>query len=84
MKNEMLSPKEQRRYILLDTKNKNYKVCCGWEAGVILRRISIWYSGRGCGYRQAYFVPDDSIDSYGQIAWEDHVKEITGQLELDI
>jgi hypothetical protein len=81
--NEKLSPEEQPQYILLETTDKNYKRACNWETGTILKRVSIWYSGNGCGVRQAYFKPlDDSTREW--IAWEDHVKEITDQLELDL
>ena len=84
--NERLSPEEQTEYILLENTVKNYEAVCGWKPGTILKRISIWYGSNGCGrdLKQAYFVPTDSNSLYGQIAWNDHVKEITNQLELDI
>ncbi|MCM3160823.1 hypothetical protein [Metabacillus litoralis] len=83
---EKLPPEEQPEYILLETKDKNYEKLFGWKPGTILRRISIWYGSNGCGrhLKQAYFVPADSDNNYGHIAWNDHVKEITDQLELDI
>jgi hypothetical protein len=82
--NEKLSPEDQPKYILLENTCKNYKVCCNWDSGIVLKRISIWYPGNGCGVRQAYFVPTDKPNSREFIAWEDHVKEITDQLEFAI
>ncbi len=83
---ERLSPEEQHRYILLENTDKNYEKLFGWKPGTILKRISIWYGSNGCGrhLKQAYFVRADSDSMNGQIAWNDHVKEITGQLEFKI
>ncbi|WP_339148386.1 hypothetical protein [Sutcliffiella sp. BMC8] len=83
---EKLSPEKQPEYILLDNTGKNYEKLFGWKPGTVLRRISIWYGSNGLGrnLKQAYFVPADSDTNYGHIVWNDHVKEITGQLELDI
>ncbi|MGG2081686.1 hypothetical protein [Lysinibacillus pakistanensis] len=83
---EMLPPEQQTQYILLEQTDKNYEVLYGWKPGTILKRISIWYGSNGLGrhLKQAYFVPVNSDSKSYQIAWNDHVKEITGQLELDI
>jgi hypothetical protein len=85
-KGEMLPSDKQPKYILLENTNKNYEKLFGWKPGTILKRISIWYGSNGAGrdLKQAYFVLADSDRTYGQIVWNDHVKEITGQLELDI
>ncbi|MDF2789245.1 MAG: hypothetical protein K0S80_2343 [Neobacillus sp.] len=82
----MLSPNEQVEYILLENTNTKYDVLYGWKPGIILKRISIWYGSNGCGrdLKQAYFVPADSNNLYGHIAWNDHVKEITDQLEFEL
>lgn len=83
---ERLSPEEQPQYILLESPGTNYEKLYGWKPGTILKRISIWYGSNGLSryIKQAYFVRADSTASYGIIAWSDHVKEITDQLELDI
>lgn len=83
---ERLSPEEQKEYVLLEQSCTKYDVLYGWEPGTRLKRISIWYGSNGLGrdIKQAYFIPADSDHIYGQIAWSDHVKEVTGQLELDI
>ncbi len=83
---ERLSPEEQTQYILLENNCTNYEKMYGWKPGSTLKRISIWYGSNGLSrnIKQAYFVPADYEDSFGHTAWSDHVKEITGQLELDI
>lgn len=83
---ERISPEQQTQYILLENTGKNYEKLFGWKPGTVLKRISIWYGSNGLGrhLKQAYFVPADSDSNYGHIAWNDHVKEITSQLELDI
>jgi hypothetical protein len=85
-KGEMLPPDQQPKYILLENTNTNYEKLYGWKVGSILKRISIWYGSNGAGrdLKQAYFIPADSDRSWGHIVWNDHVKEITGQLELEI
>jgi hypothetical protein len=82
-KNEMIPPEEQIEYILLENTCKRYEVLDNWKVGIILKRVSIWYPGNGCGVRQAYFVSADKSNSHMAIAWQDHVKEIIGQLELE-
>lgn len=83
---EMLSQEKQIQYILLEQTDKNYEKLFGWKPGTILNRISIWYGSNGCGrhLKQAYFVPANSDSDNYHITWNDHVKEITGQLELAI
>jgi len=83
---EMLPPEQQTQYILLEQTDKDYEKLYDWKPGTILKRISIWYGFNGLGrhLKQAYFVPTNSDSRNYQIAWNDHVKEITGQLELDI
>ena len=83
---EMLQPEKQIQYVLLENTSKNYEKLFGWKPGTILKRISIWYGSNGLGrhLKQAYFVPADSDNDNGHIVWNDHVKEKTGQLELDI
>lgn len=82
-KNEMLSPDEQVEYILTDISSKKYDILFGWEIGTVLKRVSIWYPGRGSLAKQAYFARVDQ--PYAQeIVWSDHVREVTGQLELEI
>lgn len=76
-----LPPEKQEEYILL--KTKPYDSYYGWEEGITLKRISIWLSGNGCGVRQAYFEPIDRPGHDGT-AWEDHVKPVNGQLELEV
>ncbi|SDM18150.1 hypothetical protein [Bacillus sp. OK048] len=85
-KNEKIPPEEQKQYILLENTNKNYEKLFGWKPGTILKRISIWYGSNGCGrdLKQAYFVRADDNSTWGHIVWNDHVKEITDQLELEI
>jgi hypothetical protein len=82
--NERLSPEEQTQYILLENTNKNYEAVCGWKPGTILKRISVWYGSNGCGrdLKQAYFIPADSNAQWGQIAWSDHVQELTDQTDI--
>lgn len=87
--NERIPTDKQQKYILLGTEitnGTNYEKLYGWKPGTILRRISIWYGSNGLSryIKQAYFVPENSNSNYGQIAWSDHVEEITGQLKLDI
>jgi hypothetical protein len=78
-----LPPDQQDEYHLLETKDyKHYKNSYGWEAGQKLIRKSIWLSGNGCGVRQALFAPVDR-PYYEHIAWEDHVKPVLGQVELE-
>ncbi|MFC0274450.1 hypothetical protein ACFFIX_24255 [Metabacillus herbersteinensis] len=48
-----------------------------------LRRLSKWLSGNVCGVKQAYFMTTE-FKTYPQIVWQDHVKPVKGQLELDI
>lgn len=74
-----IPPEKQEEYILL--KTRPYDKYYGWQEGMRLKRISIWLSGNGCGVRQAYFEPIDELGREGT-AWEDHVKPLTGQLEL--
>ncbi|MEJ8546614.1 hypothetical protein [Brevibacillus borstelensis] len=76
-----LPPEEQEEYILL--KTDPYLGYYGWKAGDRLKRISIWLSGNGCGVRQAYFERIDRPGLDGT-AWEDHVKPLLGQIELEI
>lgn len=85
-RSEMIPPEEQKEYILLENTNKNYEKLFGWKPGTLLKRISIWYgsNGAGRGLKQAYFVRAESDGIYGHIAWNDHVKEITDQMELEI
>ncbi|WHY76251.1 hypothetical protein QNH20_19290 [Neobacillus sp. WH10] len=80
---DKIPPEEQKEYILLENTCTNYKVTRGWEPGTMLKRVSKWLSGNGCGVKQAYFIAVGSNKS-PQIAWQDHVEEITGQLKLDI
>jgi hypothetical protein len=83
---ERIPPEERKEYILLENTNKNYEKLFGWKPGTILKRISIWYGSNGAGrdLKQAYFILADSDKSYGEIVWNDHVKEISDQLELEI
>lgn len=84
---ERIPLEDQKKYILLEnTGGTHYEKLYGWKPGTVLRRISIWYGSNGLGrhLKQAYFVTADSDNNYGHIAWNDHVKEITDQLELDI
>lgn len=83
---ERLSPEDQTEYILLDNTSPHYEKQYGWKSGTVLKRISIWYGSNGLSrdIKQAYFTPANSNSIYGHIAWSDHVKEITDQLELDI
>lgn len=83
---EILSSEQQPEYILLENTEKNYEKLFGWKPGTVLRRISIWYGSNGLGrhLKQAYFVPTDSDTNYGHIAWNDHVKEITNQMEMEL
>lgn len=74
-------PLEQREeFILLRTEP--YFKYYGWQHGTKLIRISKWLSGNGCGVRQAYFEPVDKPGHDG-IAWEDHVKPVLGQTEIE-
>ncbi|KGE20605.1 hypothetical protein [Paenibacillus wynnii] len=85
-RSEMLSPDEQEEYILIDNTCTNYEALFGWKVGTALKRISVWYGSNGCGrnLKQAYFAPAASNHYLnGQIAWSDHVKEVTGQFEMD-
>lgn len=86
-----LDPEEQEEYILLENDCTNYYSKYGWTAGIRLIRKSKWLSGNGCGVRQAYFVPVNTtgtllneLYSYSNTVWEDHVKPLHGQLELDL
>lgn len=76
-----LPPEKQEEYILL--KNKPYENYYGWTEGTRLKRISIWLSGNGCGVRQAYFEQVDKPGWDGTV-WEDHVKPVLGQIEMEI
>lgn len=76
-----LPPEEQEEYILLQTKP--YEHYYGWKAGDKLIRISKWLSGNGCGVRQAYFAKEGKLWRDGT-AWEDHVKPVLGQLEIEL
>lgn len=82
----MIPPERRTQYILLEQTDKNYEKLFGWKPGTILERVSIWYGSNGLGrhLKQAYFVPANSDSKNYQIAWNDHVKEITGQLKLAI
>ncbi|MFY0545478.1 hypothetical protein [Brevibacillus sp. H7] len=76
-----LPSEQQEEYILL--KTEPYKSYYGWKEGDRLKRISIWLSGNGCGVRQAYFESTDQPGRDG-IAWEDHVKPVLGQMEIEL
>jgi hypothetical protein len=76
-----LPPEQHDEYILLKTKPYDYYY--GWKEGDRLKRISVWLSGNGCGVRQAYFEPIDK-PGYDGTVWEDHVKPVLGQLELEL
>lgn len=78
-----IPPEEQEEYILLENTVKNYPKTNGWDFGITIKRVSIWLSGNGCGVKQAYFVPVD-FKCRPQIAWQDHVEPVKGQLKLDI
>lgn len=78
---EKLPPEKQEEYILLQTNP--YQSYYGWKEGDRLTRVSIWLSGNGCGVRQAFFKKVEG-SYYEGTAWEDHVKPVNGQLELDI
>ncbi|USK43744.1 hypothetical protein [Cytobacillus oceanisediminis] len=83
---DRIPPEEQKQYVLLENTSLHYEKHYGWKPGTVLKRISKWYGSNGLGrhLKQAYFVPADSDNIYGHIAWNDHVEEITGQLKLDI
>lgn len=77
-----LPPEEREEYVLLEeTGGTNYKAMYDWEPGTKLIRISKWLSGNGCGVKQAYFIAKDKGYS-DEIAWQDHVKPVIGQIEL--
>ncbi|WP_341348617.1 hypothetical protein [Paenibacillus sp. FSL H3-0469] len=82
---EMLSPAEQEEYILIANTCTNYEAMYGWKVGTVLKRVSVWYGSNGCGknLKQAYFVPADSNRCSSHIVWSDHIKGVTGQLEMD-
>ncbi|UQX52303.1 hypothetical protein M5V91_14655 [Cytobacillus pseudoceanisediminis] len=83
---DRIPPEEQKQYVLLKNTSPHYEKQYGWKPGIVLKRISKWYGSNGLGrhLKQTYFVPADSDNIYGHIAWNDHVEEITGQLKLDI
>lgn len=82
-KEDTLPIEQQEEYELL-TDNP-YEFYYGHKAGMKIRRVSAWLSGNGCGVRQAYFVPyEEPASSYAFIAWEDHVKPLLGQLEIEL
>lgn len=82
---EMLSPDDQEEYILITNTCTNYEALYGWKVGTVLKRVSVWYGSNGCGknLKQAYFAPAESNSYNSHIAWSDHIKEVTGQLEMD-
>jgi len=82
-KEQMISPDEYVEYTLIDLSCKKYDRLYGWQLGVKIIRISKWLSGNGCGAKQAYFIPASDLNKSPQIAWDDHVKEVTGQLEFE-
>ncbi|MYL45027.1 hypothetical protein GLV94_05180 [Virgibacillus halodenitrificans] len=81
---EKLPIEEQEEYELLPFEGTNYLKMQGWEEGTRLIRVSKWLSGNGCGVKQAYFVRVDDPHNWPRTAWQDHVKPLVGQLELDI
>lgn len=82
--NEKLPVDQQEIYELLPFEGTNYLKLKGWEEGTKLIRLSKWLSGNGCGVKQAYFVLVDNSHSCPRTAWEDHVKPLFGQIEMEI
>ncbi|KAB2335063.1 hypothetical protein [Bacillus mesophilum] len=83
---DRIPPEEQTEYVLLDNTSPHYEKWYGWKPGTKLKRISKWYGSNGLSrsIKQAYFIPAESSNIHGHIAWSDHVEEITGQLKLEI